>query len=103
MVPRPHSPVDPGVLGARLRQQTRIDDPIVGSADPLDVEARSALWPQAEQWALIELLQVADNGARRLEEYCFVPTAGVRGLPAFHGPGVPVAIMFERSPNGASR
>ncbi|HEX4024020.1 MAG TPA: hypothetical protein VHX52_04850 [Steroidobacteraceae bacterium] len=67
------------------------------------MEARSALWPQAPHWELIELLHVCDGGARRLEEYRFVPAAGARALPAFHGPGLPVAIMFERSPNGASR
>ena len=96
-------PVDPGVLGARLRQQTQIDDPITGATDPLDVEARSALWPQSARWALIELLHICDGGARRLEEYRFIPAAAATALPAFHGPGMPVAILFERSPNGASR
>jgi len=108
-------PVDPGVLGARLRQQTQIDDPITGATDPLDVEARSALWPQSPRWALLELLHVCDGGARRLEEYRFIPDAAAAAtaaatatvtaaaLPQFHGPGVPVAILFERSPNGASR
>lgn len=97
-------PVDLGVLGARLRQQTEIDDPITGPADPLEVEARGKLWPHSAWWARIELEQVSEGGgARRLEEYRFTPTSGLAGLPAIHGPGLPVAILFERSPNGASR
>ena len=97
-------PVDLGVLGARLRQQTEIDDPITGPADPLEVEARSKLWPHAAWWARIELEQVSEgSGARRLEEYRFTPASTLGGLPAIHGPGLPVAIVFERSPNGASR
>lgn len=96
-------PVDPGVLGARLRQQQRLDDPIIGATEPLEAEARSALWPHARQWALIELTHVCENGARRLEELRFTPAPGAQGLPAFQGPGLPVAILFERSPNGASR
>jgi len=99
----PAGPVDPGVLGARLRQQTEINDPTTGAADPLEVEARSELWPHTSRWALIELIQVSQSGARRLEEYRFTPTAHAQGLPQFHGPGLPVAIAFERSPNGASR
>ncbi len=97
-------PVDPGVLGARLRQQTEINDPITGPADPLEVEARSRLWPHSAAWARIELEQVSEgSGARRLEEYRFRPVSAFGGLPAIHGPGLPVAIVFERSPNGASR
>jgi hypothetical protein len=97
------APVDPGVLGARLRQQQQIDDPAFGCAEPLELEARSALWPHARQWALIELTGWLNDGARRLEEYRFTAAPGASSLPPFAGPGLPVAIVFERTPNGASR
>lgn len=96
-------PVDPEVLGARLREQSQIDDPTTGPAEPLEVEARGRVWPHPSQWALIELTEVSSSGARRLEEYRFVPARQAQGVPAFVGAGVPVAILFERSPNGASR
>jgi hypothetical protein len=96
-------PIDLDVLGARLREQTQIDDPTAGAAEPLEVEARSRLWPHTSMWALIELTSVCGNGARRLEEYRFVPAAHAEHLPEFQGGGLPVAILFERSPNGASR
>ncbi len=99
---RPVGPIDLHVLGARLREQTHIDDPTTGNAEPLEVEARSRLWPHTSLWALIELTAVTDSGARRLEEYRFVPAAPAPGLPAFRGGALPVAILFERSPNGAS-
>jgi len=97
------APVEPGVLGARLRQQQLIEDPRDGEQEPLDLEATSLLWPHAAQWALIELVQVIDSGARRLEEYRFVPGRAMAQVPAFQGPGLPVALLFERTPNGASR
>lgn len=97
------APVEPGVLGARLRQQQLIEDPQYGERPPLELEAKSLLWPHPAQWALIELEQVTDSGARRLEEYRFVPARPIAGLPAFHGSGLPVALLFERTPNGASR
>jgi hypothetical protein len=97
------------VLGARLRQQQIIDDPQYGEREPLDLEARSVLWPHAAQWALIELIQVTEGAARRLEEYRFTPAdgrapaGGIAQVPSFTGPGLPVALLFERTPNGASR
>jgi hypothetical protein len=97
------APVDQGVLGARLRQQTDIDDPITGAAAPMEVEARSLLWPHASLWARVELMQITQSAARRLEEFRFTPAAAIAGLPRIHGPGLPVAMIFERSPNGASR
>ncbi|HEX4050339.1 MAG TPA: hypothetical protein VHY19_05635 [Steroidobacteraceae bacterium] len=97
------APVEPGVLGARLRQQQLIEDPQQGERAPLELEAGSVLWPHAAQWALIELTQVIESGARRLEEYRFVPARGMTDVPAFEGPGLPVALLFERTPNGASR
>ena len=97
------APVEPGVLGARLRQQQLIEDPQQGERAPLELEAESLLWPHPSQWALIELMQVTDSGARRLEEYRFVPARAIPDLPAFHGSGLPVALLFERTPNGASR
>jgi hypothetical protein len=100
---RPVGPIDLHVLGARLREQSHIDDPTIGNAEPLEVEARSRLWPHTSLWALIELMAVTDSGARRLEEYRFVPAPHAPSLPAFHGSGLPVAILLERSPNGASR
>jgi hypothetical protein len=96
-------PIDGEVLGARLREQSQIDDPSAGPAEPLEVEARGRLWPHASQWALIELTEVSSSGARRLEEYRFVPAREAQGVPPFVGSGVPVAILFERSPNGLSR
>lgn len=96
-------PVDAEVLGARLREQSRLDDPTTGPADPLEVEARGRLWPQLPQWAQIELTEISSSGARRLEEYRFVPAHAAPGVPEFVGAGVPVAILFERSPNGLSR
>jgi hypothetical protein len=95
--------VEPGVLGARLRQQQQIDDPLIGAAEPLELEARSLLWPHARQWALIELTGLLEDGARRLEEYRLTPATSAVDLPAFGGPGLPLAILFERTPNGASR
>jgi SnoaL-like domain len=95
--------VDPGVLGARLRQQEQIDDPVIGTARPLELEARSALWPHARQWVRIELTALLENGARRVEEYRFTPAMPSPELPSFSGPALPVAIVFERTPNGASR
>lgn len=97
------APVEPEVLGARLRQQQLIDDPQHGERAPLVLEGDSVLWPHPSQWALIELLQVTESGARRLEEYRFTPARALPGLPAFQGPGLPVALVFERTPNGASR
>ncbi|HTT05974.1 MAG TPA: hypothetical protein VMF64_11855 [Steroidobacteraceae bacterium] len=97
------APVEPGVLGARLRQQQLIEDPQHGERKPLELEATSLLWPHTAQWALIELVQVTDSAARRLEEYRFVPARAMPELPAFQGPGLPVALWFERTPNGASR
>lgn len=97
------APVEPGVLGARLRQQQLIEDPQYGEHEPLQLEARSALWPHAAQWALIELVQITDGGARRLEEYRFTPANPAAEAPAYAGPGLPVAVLFERTPNGASR
>lgn len=97
------APVEPGVLGARLRQQQLIEDPQQGERAPLELEAKSLLWPHAGQWALIELVQVTQGGARRLEEYRFVPARAIADIPAFLGPGLPVALLFERTPNGASR
>ncbi|HWG75963.1 MAG TPA: hypothetical protein VN660_04145 [Steroidobacteraceae bacterium] len=97
------SPVEPGVLGARLRQQQLIEDPQHGERAPLELEAKSLLWPHATQWAVIELVQVTESGARRLEEYRFVPARGMTDIPVFQGPGLPVALLFERTPNGASR
>jgi hypothetical protein len=97
------APVEPGVLGARLRQQQLIEDPQHGEREPLELEAKSLLWPHAAQWAVIELVRVTDSGARRLEEYRFVPARTIPDLPAFQGPGLPVALLFERTPNGASR
>lgn len=97
------APVDPEVLGARLRQQEQIDDPVIGTAEALEVEARSVLWPNVRQWARIELTALSENGARRIEEYRFTPQISSADLPAFGGPGLPVALVFERSPNGASR
>ncbi len=97
------APVDPGVLGARLRQQQLMDDPVIGRAEPLEVEARSVLWPHALQWALIELVSLTEDGARRVEEYRCTPAAPAAELPAFSGLGLPLAIVFERTPNGASR
>ena len=96
-------PVDAEVLGARLREQSQIDDPAIGPAEPLEVEARGRLWPHLSQWALIELIEISSSGARRLEEYRFVPERAAQGVPPFVGAGVPVAILFERSPNGLSR
>ena len=96
-------PVDAEVLGARLREQSQIDDPSIGAAEPLEVEARGRLWPHASQWTQIELTEISSSGARRLEEYRFVPERGAQGIPEFVGSGVPVAILFERSPNGLSR
>lgn len=97
------APVEPGVLGARLRQQQLIEDPQQGERKPLELEATSLLWPHAAQWAVIELEQVIDSAARRLEEYRFVPVRAMPELPAYQGPGLPVALLFERTPNGASR
>lgn len=97
------APVEPGVLGARLRQQQLIEDPQHGERPPLELEAKSLLWPHPAQWALIELEQVIDSGARRLEEYRFVPVRPLADVPAFQGAGLPVALLFERTPNGASR
>lgn len=97
------APVEPGVLGARLRQQQQIDDPVMGTAEALEVEARSVLWPHARQWARIELTALSESGARRVEEYRFTPAVSSAELPAFGGPGLPVALVFERTPNGASR
>jgi hypothetical protein len=99
-------PVEPGVLGARLRMQQLIEDPQYGELEPLSLEARGALWPHAASWALIELTAVTESGARRLEEYRFIPgeaAADLRTAAAFVGPGLPVAVIFERTPNGASR
>jgi hypothetical protein len=96
-------PIDAEVLGARLREQSQIDDPTTGPADPLEVEARGRLWPHAPQWAQIELTEISSSGARRLEEYRFVPARMAQNVPEFVGVGVPVAILFERSPNGLSR
>ena len=96
-------PVDAEVLGARLREQSQIDDPTTGSAEPLEVEARGRLWPHVSQWAQIELTEISSSGARRLEEYRFVPARAAQSIPGFVGSGVPVAILFERSPNGLSR
>jgi hypothetical protein len=96
-------PVDAEVLGARLREQSQIDDPTIGPAEPLEVEARGRLWPHSSQWAQIELTEISSSGARRLEEYRFVPTSAAQGIPQFVGAGVPVAILYERSPNGLSR
>jgi hypothetical protein len=97
------APVEPGVLGARLRQQQLIEDPRHGEREPLELEACSVLWPHPAQWALIELLEVTDSGARRLEEYRFTPVRAAAHVPAFYGGGLPVAVLFERTPNGASR
>jgi hypothetical protein len=97
------APVEPDVLGARLRQQQLIEDPQQGERTPLELEAMSLLWPHSAQWALIELVQVIDSGARRLEEYRFVPARAMPDIPAFEGSGLPVALLFERTPNGASR
>jgi hypothetical protein len=96
-------PVDAEVLGARLREQSQIDDPSVGPVEPLEVEARGRIWPHLAQWAVIELTEISSSGARRLEEYRFVPAGDAQGVPGFAGTGVPVAILFERSPNGLSR
>ncbi len=95
--------VDPEVLGARLRQQQQIDAPVIGATEALEVEARSVLWPHTRQWARIEPTALSENGARRVEEYRFTPALASADLPAFGGPGLPVAIVFERTPNGASR
>jgi hypothetical protein len=95
--------VDPEVLGARLRQQQQIDDPVMGATEALEVEAGSVLWPHTRQWARIEPTSLSENGARRLEEYRLTPAISSADLPAFGGPGLPVAILFERTPNGASR
>lgn len=96
-------PVDAEVLGARLREQSQIDDPTTGPAEPLEVEERGRLWPHLSQWALIELTEISSSGARRLEEYRFVPARDAQSVPEYVGAGVPVAILFERSPNGLSR
>ncbi len=100
---RRFGPIDAEVLGARLREQSQIDDPTVGAAEPLEVEARGRLWPHGPQWTQIELTEISSSGARRLEEYRFVPSREAQGTPEFVGVGVPVAILFERSPNGLSR
>ena len=96
-------PVDAEVLGARLREQSQIDDPTTGPVEPLEVEARGRIWPHVSQWAVIELTEISSSGARRLEEYRFVPARDAQSVPVFAGTGVPVAILFERSPNGLSR
>ena len=97
------APVEPGVLGARLRQQQLIEDPQYGEREPLELEGRSVLWPDAARWALVELVEVTDSGARRLEEYRFTPARVTAEVPAFQGSGLPMALLFERTPNGASR
>ena len=57
-------PVDAEVLGARLREQSQIDEPSIGVAEPLEVEARGRLWPHASQWTQIELTEISSSGAR---------------------------------------
>jgi hypothetical protein len=98
-----NGPVEPSVLGARLRQQQTIDDPHYGELEPLALEARSALWPHAANWALIELIAVTESGARRLEEYRFTRAAVQAETEPPTAALVRVAVLFERTPNGASR
>jgi len=93
--------IDPESLAARLSDLKSIDDPHTGKALPSAVGQRSPLWPLAPHWARIELRQVTEQGARRLEEYAFRPVPDAAHLPIFPGADLPVAFMIERQASDA--
>lgn len=93
--------IDHENLAARLLQQTSIDDPFTGQAAPHEMQARSKLWPDPSRWQRLSLKWVIEQGSRRIEEYVFT------GVPGYSltkmGVDLPVAIVFEKAADCASR
>jgi hypothetical protein len=84
----------------RLRLQETINDPYTGQVSPGEMEARSKLWPDRSRWLQLQLMWVIEEGNRRIEEYVFT------GVPDFAltkmGANIPVAMVFEKAPDGSS-
>ncbi|WP_062382934.1 nuclear transport factor 2 family protein [Demequina iriomotensis] len=76
-------------LAARLRTQSRIDDPTVGWCDPGAFEAGSLVWPD-RGWGSIERIGVMETDERDVWEYTFRRSDGEPGE-------VPVAFVWDKS------
>jgi len=93
--------IDPDTLAQRLRQQSRINDPLCGDVSPQEVQQRSPLWPSAARWSAIRLIAVTEQGSRRLEEYLYHPATADCEVPIHPDSGLPVAVMFAQQADGA--
>jgi hypothetical protein len=93
--------IDPDTLAQRLRQQSRINDPLCGDVSPQEVQQRSPLWPSAARWSAIRLVAVTEQGSRRLEEYLFHPATADCEVPIHPDSDLPVAVMFAQQADGA--